>query len=727
MKLFKNKIQKGLWKRMLFLGLASWLLAALLFSIPGLDSLEWKVLDVWAAKAYGRQATERPVSSNVAVIEIDEGLFENQHLSWPLDKNIYGDLLDYLDTMGAKAAVFDLLFTENLSDCGKGDELFLAMLQYFPNTVITFGGLVESTMPPPRQALIPHKYHYREQVGNLDPMFGAILPYPELLAVAPRLAANNLKSMADGIDRRVPLFMRDGDFLVPGMGTMGALLANLQADFNFPDWKWVPESKCIQTNVRCLPLDDAGNFYPSFKDSIPEYNLSDVRTAQAAFFRGEPSAIGRKQLEGRIIYIGASAPSLGDLGSTPLSGLSRMGKTPNVLMHARAAHALISEFSMRPWVRKEVLLASFLLVVLALFVYFMAPIQIALLVNLGIMVLGPFASYYAYHEGYFYPILEILLAQILVFGCGLWQAFRERDHDHRYLERTFSTYLSTDVIRDMARNREHPQLGGEEVEGSALFSDIEGFSSFSEQLSPQQLVSVLNEYFERMTKVLLDHGATVDKFIGDAIVAFWGAPRPYPQHQRKAVQAAVAMQKALEDLRKDWVHRSELPEGIRKMRMRIGVNSGRFVVGNMGCTTRMHYTMMGDTVNLAARLETISGKYGAEILIGSETRKALDQKAIAVRHLDRIRVKGRATPEDVFEVLGEAGDTLQTQCDRYEESLLQYLAGSFDRAFTGFDACKSCEPLAHRNNPCQVLQDRCKSLLAEPPKEWDGVWTWETK
>jgi adenylate cyclase len=719
--------RKGLWKRFAVLGLACWVAAVALFSVPGISSLEWKLLDVWAVQAYGERDIGRNLSAQVAVIEVDEGLFENQHLEWPLDKNIYGDLLDYLDTMGAQAAVFDLLFTDNLSDCGKGDELFRAMLGYFPNTVITFGGLVDPSLSQARPSLIPARYHFGAPVGNLDPMFGAILPYPELLEVSPRLAANNLKAMEDGIDRNVPLFQRDGENLVPGMGLMGALLLNLDSAGQYPNWNWIAERNCIQTNSKCLAVDSKGNIYPRFRDSIPEYNLSDLRSAQAAFFRGEVPAIGRLQLQGRVVFIGASAPSLGDLGSTPISGFSRMGKTPNVLMHARAADALLQGKVMRPWARSELLWFSLILVCVGILIYSWVSVRRGLLANLVLILFVPVASFYGYGQGFYWPILEILLAQVLLLGCGLWMAFRERDMDHRYLEQTFSTYLSQDVIKDMARNREHPQLGGMDVLGSALFSDIEGFSSFSEILSPQQLVSLLNEYFEKMTDVLLDHGATVDKFIGDAIVAFWGAPRANADHARQAVLAAVAMQKALDALRRDWETRPGVPEGIRKMRMRIGVNSGRFVVGNMGCATRMHYTMMGDTVNLAARLESISGKYGAEILIGSETRKVLSPEDVSLRLLDRIRVKGRANPEAVFEVLGPSNISQNPLCDQYGASLEAYIQGDFEGAMKGFQIACSLEPLAGRANPSQVLGDRCAELLRHPPGNWDGVWTWDAK
>ena len=701
------------------LAVFSWVLATAFFSLPLFDSLEWKLQDLWAERAYGSNPKDRPISPDVVVIKVDEGLFENMGLAWPLDKNVYGDLLDYLDTLGAQAVVFDVLFTENLNACGNSDELFRAMLEYTPNSVLTFGALIDPALPAPASPLLPDRYHFGPAAGNLTPMFGAIIPYSQLLASAPHLAANSLKSMEDGIDRRVPLFVRDGNFLISGMGLEGALLAR---NVSTAERSWDPSKQVFHWKNHSIPTDKEGNIYPSFADSIPEYEFSEVRRSQAAFYRGEPAAIGKRALAGKVIYVGTGAPSLGDLGSTPLSGLSRFGRSPNVLMHARACNAILTGHIMRPWSRSEVLTLSAIFLLISWLVAGFISTRLGLVLQLIGMTLIVLASRTAYSWHVLFPVLEILTAQVLFWAAALWVAYQERDRDHRYLQRTFSTYLSPELINDMARQREYPQLGGVEVQGSALFSDIAGFSGFSESLTPPQLVALLNEYFERMTDVLLEHGATVDKFIGDAIVAFWGAPRATPDHAQQAVRAALAMQQALEELRQGWMRRSDIPESARNMRTRIGVNSGRFVVGNMGCSRRMHYTMMGDAVNLAARLETISGQYGVEILMGEDCKLQISAE-FHYRKIDCIRVKGRKNAVDVFEVLRVTNPSLDKA---YTEAWLAYVNADFEDAERLFLMASQFE-LRPEINPSLVLSKRCVALHQTSPKDWQGVWSWEHK
>jgi adenylate cyclase len=340
-----------------------------------------------------------------------------------------------------------------------------------------------------------------------------------------------------------------------------------------------------------------------------------------------------------------------------------------------------------------------------------------------------FLSRYFYTNSHFVPVVEAAAAGGMFVVFASLGIYLERDADHRYLRATFGKYISPLLIADMAENNIQPALGGEEVYGTAFFSDIESFSSFSETLSPMELIAHLNEYFSTMTRILLDHSGTLDKYIGDAIVAFFGAPRPSHHHAREACTAAVRMQEALAGLRAKWQKLPTMPEKVRTLKMRIGINTGRFVTGNMGCDLRMNYTMLGDTVNLAARLEGAGKEYGIYTVVGEETYEVVRHDFL-FRKLDTIRVKGRAEPGGIYQLMGkprEGDEGLRELVETYENGLAAYVRGDFPEAKALFESALKLERFPDLKNPSRVMLDRTEHLIRIDPGKWDGVYTMEHK
>jgi adenylate cyclase len=284
----------------------------------------------------------------------------------------------------------------------------------------------------------------------------------------------------------------------------------------------------------------------------------------------------------------------------------------------------------------------------------------------------------------------------------------------------------------MYEEKQAPKLGGVEGYHTAFFSDIQNFSTFSEALEPERMVALMNEYLTVMTDVILSHEGTLDKYIGDAIVAFYGAPAPVLNQEKKSCETALAMQEALGDLRKKWESDGDWPEIVYSMLHRIGLNSGKMVTGNMGSEVRMNYTMMGDTVNLAARLESSAKQYGIYTFVGENVYEATKDDFM-FRFIDFVQVKGKSIPVKVYELLSwkdEADLSAMELIKMFEEGLDHYFQQKWDDAINLFKMAEEKEEKfkTRNTNPSAVFIERCNLFKDNPPgKEWDGVWTMTSK
>jgi len=284
----------------------------------------------------------------------------------------------------------------------------------------------------------------------------------------------------------------------------------------------------------------------------------------------------------------------------------------------------------------------------------------------------------------------------------------------------------------MYEEKQAPKLGGVEGHHTAFFSDIQDFSTFSEVLEPERMVSLMNEYLTVMSKVILDNQGTLDKYIGDAIVAFYGAPAPVKDHEIKSCYTALAMQKALDELRVKWKKENDWPDIVYSMQHRIGLNCGRMVTGNMGSEMRMNYTMMGDTVNLAARLESSAKQYGVYNFVGENIYEAA-KTHFAFRFLDFVKVKGKNIPVKVYELVSDKNEILSENIDLiklFEQGIDHYFKQEWKMAVNKFTQAENLEDKFESRNttPSQIYIERCEMFMKNPPeKDWDGVWKMTSK
>jgi adenylate cyclase len=311
----------------------------------------------------------------------------------------------------------------------------------------------------------------------------------------------------------------------------------------------------------------------------------------------------------------------------------------------------------------------------------------------------------------------------------------EEEKQKQRIKGMFGTYISPELVHRMVESGEEPKLGGEQLTISIFFSDVQGFSSFSEVLTPEKLVELMNEYLTAMTDILQAESGTLDKYIGDAVVAMFGAPIHVHDNAVRCCIAACRMQKRLAELRQKWVNEGDKwPPLVHKMRSRIGLNTGPAVVGNMGSTSRFNYTMMGDDVNLGARLESGAKQFGVYTMCSEATKLACEkiEQTVLFRRLNRIKVKGRSTPVEVYEVVclraDATPDTLRC-VEIYEQGLELYFAQKWDEAVAKFAESQKLEPLQPgqdagvEHNASEIMQGFCAEMKQYPPAPgWDGVY-----
>ena len=326
------------------------------------------------------------------------------------------------------------------------------------------------------------------------------------------------------------------------------------------------------------------------------------------------------------------------------------------------------------------------------------------------------------------------------FGTIIWQLIEEEKQKGR-IKGMFSAYLAPTVVNELIDSGREPELGGHEEQITAYFSDIQSFSTFSEKMTPARLVELMNEYLTACTDLVQAEGGTLDKYIGDAVVAMFGAPLPLPDHAYRAVTASIRVQNRIEELRQKWRREGDAwPLVIHNLRARLGLNTGSAIIGNMGSRTRFSYTMMGDNVNLAARMESGAKSLGVYTMITDATRTECEKHSadkIVFRFLDKIVVKGRSLPVPVHEVVGFRADVAQKTFDclgLHAQATERYLTQDWDGAIKFFEQSARLEPnqpdkaLALETNPSLIMIERCHYMKEHPPVgAWDGVYVMKEK
>jgi adenylate cyclase len=601
------------------------------------------------------------------LVGIDEPSFQELHLAWPWPRSLHARLIDRLSAAGARLIVFDIIFSEPSDP--ENDEALAAAIMRAGNVVLA--GTCDYTN---------------------DRLFARVINIRPLGLFADSAKGTGLAMIApdnDGVVRHFAMQF-EGESTLPASALHAVGRLDLPPELSGLI-KFVGPARSIDTLSYSQILDD--------EHPVPPKRIRDSIV-----------------LVGRQLQASPVPMDQTDLFPTPFFENTGI-YTSGVEIHANIIHNLLTGQWVREVSTTVKLIACFgYLLLFSLIFTAISPLRG--LLALGISSMGLTAlCYWVFHFFDFWapPVMFVLGTSAIYTGNVVLQYMAEA-HQKRWIRSAFNRYVSPAVVESIVNDPSSLELGGHEVQATIFFSDLANFTSFSERLPPKDLVAFLNEYFTPMTNIILEHRGALDKFIGDAIMAFWGAPLRLENHAQYACDAALKMKETIAELRVGWRQR-QLP----LLEVRMGIHSGPVVAGNVGSMERFNYTVLGDTVNLASRLEGANKCYLTTILISEDTF-GLAGPAFLARELDSIRVKGRQAPVKIYELIGKRGEHELPFLDTFAEGLAEYKKRQWARAELHFRS------IAPQDPPSAIYMERCRHYMTNPPPEdWDGVFTQETK
>ena len=689
--------------------------------VAGLSTSRW--FEVAELKALDhlvrRYADPAKADSNLVLLAIDESSLE-AFGRWPWPRDRFGYVVRYLKQAGARAVVFDVMFFEADENAEEFDQSFADDLKAAGNVFLPMLFQAEpAAIPPEAQPRATATVESSEAGHVPDIHAGVKLPIPVLAQQARGLGVINLSADADGPTRRVPLLGQVNGNVVPHLSLAVAQYLLGVDRLSMRDGR-------LQIGTQHVPLGDDGSLLIDWHGSLEQtyhakrYSIGRVLQAFAQQEKRERPSLDPALFKDKIVFVAGTAAGLYDLRVTPFSA-----STPGVLIHMAALDNLLHGQGLQAaprWFSLTTLLLLCLASAGTFMLFRSYPVKFGVTIGLAVAYYGLVVHGFAGHERW----LELVFpeaALALTFGTAATVEYVTEGKQRRLMRAAFDKYMSSEVVEEIMRNPEAIKLGGEKKEITIFFSDIAGFTTISEKMSPEDLVTLLNRYLSAMTTIIkTTHRGNVNKYLGDGIMALFGAPLDDPKHASLACYAALDCQVELARLREVWKR-----EGLPEIGARIGLNSGPCIVGNMGSEERMEYTVTGDSVNLASRLEGASKYYDTLILIGQRTAE-LAKNDVEVREIDLLRVKGKKEPVVVFELLarkGQLDDKKRRVIDVYLEGLTAYKIRNFSAACTRFSEAVALDP---SDGPSRVYLERSTNYRQmPPPAEWDGVYEMTSK
>lgn len=741
------------------------LLVALLAAVgvsfdPGsqLENFERRTLDARARY----HAAPTPFTERIVILDITEESIERLrpiYGRWPWPRSLHGEVAEYLAADGAAAIGFDLLFAEpvmrrevdatdwealaalagsadlaevrdeltrriNALRPGLGDSEFVAAVaragNVFQAAVFAPGEDASDEAVALGRPAVPVTARSDASVRGQ-----AILPFADLARASRGIGHINVLPDTDGTYRRFAplLWWKERQAAHPALGVaiaahvkglpltsirrqatglaMGDVVLPLSAD----DSAWIRYQ-----GGTLLPQADDSEVFQSFYRHIPYEQVLASKDLLAA---GQAAPLARGAFRDRIVLVSAQAAGLSDLRATPFSPV-----TPGIELHANIIDNLLAgRFLRAPGGAASFFLTfagCLVVALLALRLRFKLGVPLALITAGGIAG----GAWAVYGQGWVLPLVKPLVAMALVLGGMLLARAASAERERRWLRTVFGHYLAPSVLEEVLRAPDKLRLGGERRRMTVLFSDIAGFTTLSEKLPPEEVSALLNGYLDLMATCVAQSGGTLDKFVGDAVMAEWNAPLAQPDHAARACETALLM------LEKVSLHRAAWQAVGGALDIRIGINSGEMVVGNMGSHQIFDYTVIGNEVNTASRLEPLNKAFGTRIIVAGATRLEAEQHRpghFAFRSLARVSPKGRAEPLDIFELVGwreELDAPLRERLAAFEEAMEHYLARRFEHALRQFRSIVE----QSQDGPAASFAALCEDHLAHPPSaDWNGV------
>lgn len=649
------------------LGLLCAGLLVVLSLLPFGQFLENQTLDL-----FYRLRPVAPPPADLLIVAIDEPSFQELRRPWPWPRRLHADLVNRLKAAGARLIIFDVLF----ADAGKAedDKSLAKAFREAGNIILSMTFEVAQDPRFTRRILItPHKTFQEcsQEVG--------------LCTITPD---------ADGVVRRFCLSLGGKDTLPL------AAFRVLRPETALPP-------------VLSGLINYAGP--PRSIDTVSYYQVIDPeRPLPVSRIRG------RVVLVGTMLEASATPQTQADAFYTPffagngrlMSGVEIQANILNTLLDGSWGRELRlwERLAMLVWI---VLLASMVLTR-------MRPLPGLVFIGAVLLLIMGLSFAMFYLARFWMPPFLMATGLALVYAGNVLGHYVIEAREKRWLRQAFGRYVSPSVVETIITHPHRLELGGEEIEATVLFADLEGFTLLSETMPPQSLIKLLNDYFTPMTQIIMSYQGTLDKYIGDALMALWGAPVPMTDHALRACRAAIDMEQAMTDLQADWQ-----ALGLPNLTARIGLHSGPVVAGNVGSRDRFNYTVLGDTVNLASRLEGVNKAYGTRIILSEESAHYVKDRLL-VRELDSVQVKGRGQPVTVYELLGlYPPEGIPAWLEYFAAGLQAYRGRQWDEASQAFLEVLQLNP---KDRPSQVFLGRCRFFAAAPPPhDWQGVFILESK
>ncbi len=721
MKIQKPEPKKKIIFSLFFLSL---LVAYLLSYSSIFQSLELKFLDFRFQLRGALPVTESPI----VIVAIDDQSDLSTPYRWPWPRSYFAHVIENLERAGAAVIGVDVIFDQPDWYNPQNDDSLARVLKKYPNVVLA--GKIQQ-----RQGRI--------STIEIAP------PYEKFLNANPaNWGLVSLQADIDGFYRRYPLQAQTEDTTLPSFAIKIAQLylearnhkpATIANSFSTFKVDGITIPKYDHNNLLINFYGPPFHFpYYSFDNILDDQEVDLVETYDVDAFDDPgdstlgipPGLLYSGELKDKIVLIGSTMQELHDNFPTPfLQQTSEEGEKtqiemPGVEIHANALQSILDQNFIGHANSWTMLLINILLA----FAVLMVVRKYTTLWNLIFFILlsgsYTFITILLFNEVHFMlPVVTPLLVILFSFISQISYQYILAQQEKRMLRGVFSHYVPEKLIQEIIAHPEKLALGGEEREITVLFSDIAGFTTLSEKTKPAELVTQLNEYLTAMTNIILKHDGIIDKFEGDAIMAEFGVPVYFEGHQKAACLAALEMQQELKKLCKNWSQQNK-----PLFHTRIGINTGEVIVGNMGSETVFDYTVIGDHVNLGARLEGANKAYNTKIMVSNFTYNAVKDDFI-FRPLDLIRVKGKTKPVQVYELIGTVDTTYTEQfmemLDLFNQGLIAYRLQQWDLAKEFFEQCLRLVP---NDGPSQLYIERCHFFSLNPPApDWDGVWEFKVK
>lgn len=629
-------------------------------------------------------------SQNIVIVAVDEKTLATLGDTGSWSRSIYAQALNNLNKYNPKVVTFDIFFRTPRDK--QGDSDFATALANTKNPIIVFRNELTS------------------ESGNISRSI--ILPQEAFKSILNIALGFDTSTNNDEVFRNYLLSYQDSESTI--YNSIGLQTANLyQKSLNKPEIVFDKNDQIL--NYFSNPILDGKtqSFYPtvSFLDL---YN-DDYTAFNPQFFTD------------KIVLIGGYSTNFKDSFFTPFS---KNAKMYGVEIHANAIQAILENRFLREMSFAEKLLLIVVLAVLSTFLFLYTKVRWSVLYLVAVPVIYTFLAPWAFNNlnlifDLVHPYLVVIVSFAAVYIYRYVTEFKEK----LALKGAFSKYVNPELVKQITEHPENLHLGGEKRAVTVLFTDIAHFTTISEGLTPESLVALLNEYFDAMSEVIMAQGGTLDKFEGDAIMAFFGAPIAYPDHALRAANAAIGMRFKLNQLLQKWKNDPPLPGGEKKpaIDFRCGLSSGDVIVGNVGSKERFEYTVMGDIVNLGSRLEGANKKYSTNIMI-SEATYELIKNSFECRELDIIRVVGKTKPIRVYEVLSTKGQLpaeAMSLLQSYNEGMSLYHARKYAEGLEKFKQLLQKFP---QDGPSKMYLQRCEVLRDFPkPADWDEVFEMGSK